>query len=48
MEVCRIGVPFRVTVAKVSRPEKTRSVNFGGVEVVAVLMGFWGRGSSRW
>jgi hypothetical protein len=31
LEVRRMGVPLRVTVAKVSRPEKTRSVNFVGL-----------------
>jgi hypothetical protein len=31
LSVWRIGVLFRVMVAKVSRPEKTRSVNFVGL-----------------
>ena len=40
--VWRMGVPLRVTLAKVSRPEKTRSVNWG-----AVVVGFGRRGRSR-
>jgi hypothetical protein len=38
----RMVVPFRAMVAKVSRPEKTRSVNFG-----VVVVEFGGVGSSR-
>ena len=44
LSVWRMVVPLRVTVAKVSRPEKIRSVNLG----VVVLVGFGGRGRSRW